>query len=136
MVAGGETAACGGAPGVRVGVQAGVASSGGEVLVRLTCKEEVRRSKGAVATQIRGNCCLRCVLQRTKESFVSLCLSKSSRDRTLCCSTLRVVADGGVCAVQPGEVVRQCSWEWAVLQQRSSLSCGIAVEKSVCRLDL
>jgi hypothetical protein len=40
VVAGGETAACGGALGVQVGVQAGIASSGGEVLVRLTCKEE------------------------------------------------------------------------------------------------
>jgi hypothetical protein len=117
-------------------VQAGVASSGGEVLVMLTCKE-VRRTKGAVAAQSRGNCCLRCVLAEDRRELRELVsLSKSSRDLTLCCSTLRAVADGGVCAVQPGEVVRQCSWKWDVLQQRSSLSCGIAAEKSVCRLDL
>jgi hypothetical protein len=45
-----------------------------------------------------------CATEDRRELRELVSLSKSSRDRTLCCSTLRFVADVGVCAVQPGEV--------------------------------
>jgi hypothetical protein len=79
------------------------------VLARLTCREEVRRSKGATAAQSRGDCCLRCVLaEDRRESFVRSCLSAKAAgtDIVLLHFEVSVVADGGVCAVQPGEVVR------------------------------